>query len=417
VSGPTFRYRGDVMPDETIRASMLTPDLEPGATTADLELYDPIDSWGGWWGVSAKEFSAALAALPDTVTTINLRINSPGGEVWDAMAIVNMLQRHKARIVAWVDGVAASAASVLAVTADECVMGTGAQMMLHDAWIIELGDADTLRATADRLDKSSGSLAKLYAAKAGGTVDEWRAVMTAGPNRETWYTADEAVAAGLADRVAGDVPDAAKARARAMLAAMPGIGYRGRDEAPAPVITPRPKAPLESVRNISLPVDSDPGHHNTEPEGDSMSTLTDGLRQRLGISDAQIDEDGLLAALDEALNERSEPTNTAPPAGTVLVDAAALEALKTDAAAGREALDRQHADDRVRAVDAAIAAGQITPARRADWLDALTKDPGAAATLASLPKGLVPTQELGSAGALETNDEDALYAGLFGKES
>ncbi len=435
MSDPTYRFRGSAMPTEVSRASILEPHVEGDA--AEMRLYDPIDSWGGWWGVSAKEVAAALALVPESVTTIHLRINSPGGEVWDALAIANQLRRHKARIVAHVDGIAASAASVIAVTCDEVVMGLGAQMMIHDAWNIMMGDAAALRASADRLTKDSDAIAALYARKAGGTAADWRAAMTAGPKRETWYSAEEAVAAGLADRLSEDVAEGAEEKAKALLAEMPGVHYRGgRAEAPAPVIKPRTNpapvgaepdtkgvafVPLNRARKRVLghPDVSEPGETTTETEGDSMSTLTDGLRQRLGITpDAELDDDAILAAVDEALAERAEATTHQPPAGTVLVDAAALEALKADAAAGRQARDRQESDDRERAVDAAIASGRILPARRDAWLANLEQDPGALDTLASLPQ-IVPTTPLGSTGGVEssTEDDDALYASIFGKEN
>ena len=154
----TYRFRGDTPPTASSRASILAPEVTSDGI-AELYLYDPIDSWGGWWGVSAKEFGEALASLPDDTTEIRLHVNSPGGEVWDAMAIVNQLRRHPARTVAVVDGIAASAASVIAVTCDETVMGVGAQLMIHDAWNIAVGNEADMLAMADRLAKSSNTLA------------------------------------------------------------------------------------------------------------------------------------------------------------------------------------------------------------------------------------------------------------------
>lgn len=409
MTDPTYRFRGAEPPTAASRASILVPSVE--GADAELWIYDPIDSWGGEWGVSAKEVGVALSLVPDDVTTINLRINSPGGEVWDAMAIANLLRRHKARIVAHVDGIAASAASVIAVTCDEVVMGVGSQMMIHDAWMVTIGDAASLAAAAEQLDKDSLALAGLYAKKAGGTAEEWRAAMTAGARRETWYSAEEAVAAGLADRVVESAATkTVEARAKAMLAAMPGIQYRGgRAEAPAPVIRPHVSATPQP------PEATEPPGLTTAPEGDDMSTLTDGLRTRLGITDAELDEAGLLAALDEALQERSEATAINPPAGTVLVDQDALAALRADAAAGREARNRQEAEDRVAAVDAAINEGRILASRRDAWLANLEQDPGAAATLASLPQ-IIPTVAIGSAGGVEVDADDEMYATIFGRK-
>ena len=203
-----YRFRGSVPPTEVSRASILEPVLD-GSGVVELFLFDPIDSWGGWWGVSAKEFAAALAGLPDDTGEIRLHINSTGGEVWDAMAIANQLRRHQARVVAVVDGIAASAASVIAVSCDEVVMGVGSQMMIHDASNIEIGNEADMLAMAARLARDSDQIAEIYAAKAGGTVAQWRELMRA----ETWYSPAEALEAGLADRITDEPASEAASKA------------------------------------------------------------------------------------------------------------------------------------------------------------------------------------------------------------
>jgi len=195
---------------------------------ATLRLYDPIDSWGGWWGVSAKEFAAVLDELPDDVTEIELLINSPGGDVFDGIAILNALRRHKARVITVVEGLAASAASLIACGGDEVVMASNSELMIHDAWSICVGNAEDMASMADNLGRISDNLASVYAAKAGGEVAAWRAVMRA----ETWYSAAEAVAAGLADRVDAGVTDDAQEQARFDAAAL--FNYAGRQQAPPP---------------------------------------------------------------------------------------------------------------------------------------------------------------------------------------
>lgn len=183
-----------------------TPVVDADGTTT-LRLYDPIDSWGEDWGVSAREFGDALAAVPDA-TTIRLHVNSPGGEVFDAIAILNQLRAHPARVVAVVDGVAASAASFIAAGADELVMRGNSQLMIHDAWGACIGNAEDMTDMAGRLDRLSDNIASIYAAKAGTPLEQWRALMRV----ESWFGPDEAVAAGLADSVedaAGDMAAAA----------------------------------------------------------------------------------------------------------------------------------------------------------------------------------------------------------------
>lgn len=402
----TFRFRGEQPPTATSRASLLA-DTGTDTGVSTLYLYDPIDSWGGIWGVSAKEFATALAVLPADTTEIRLHINSPGGEVFDAMAIVNQLAQHPAKVVAIVDGIAASAASFIAASADEVIMGVGAQLMVHDAWNIAIGNEADMLAMADRLSRDSNSVAAIYAAKAGGTVDEWRAAM----RDETWYSAEEAVAAGLADSTINDPASNDKAKAT-LTDARALFRYAGRGEAPAPG--------QSSAVHPDPPAAPEPGTPETHQEGDSMSKLTDGLRQRLGITDAALDEDGLLAAVDEALAERSEPethTPSALPAGTVAVDEAVWAQMQSDAAAGREARTEQLNAKRLATVEAAIQEGRIPLARKQHWLDQLAADPGAAEVLNTLAAGTIPVDLIGTTGGVEeSSDDDSNYAAIYGRQ-
>ncbi len=236
-----FRWRGE-MPTQGARASVLNAiQVDEAGGVAVLRLYDPIDSWGGEWGVSAKEFAGALGELPSGVGEIRLHINSPGGEVWEAIAIMNMLREHPARVVAVVDGLAASAASFIACSADEVVMGRNSQLMIHDGRGLCMGTAEDMRGLADLLDKISDNIASVYAAKAGSTVRHWRDVMLA----ETWFDAAEAVTAGLADRVSGELDDAPPTAAFDLS----GFRFQGREQAPAPAV-PEPVAadPMEAAR-------------------------------------------------------------------------------------------------------------------------------------------------------------------------
>lgn len=227
-----YRFR-NAMPTSGIRASILTPELADGVAT--LRLYDPVDDWGGEWGVSAKEFAVALAALPVDVHTIQLHVNSPGGMVFEGVAILNQLRQHTAKVVAVVDGLAASAASFIACGADELRMAPNSQLMIHDAWGLAIGDASAMRSAADLLDRLSDNIAAIYAAKAGGTVEDWRAAMLA----ESWYSPEEAVAAGLADQVAGVEPPAEDVADAAASFDGSGFRYQGRADAPAPLIAAR----------------------------------------------------------------------------------------------------------------------------------------------------------------------------------
>lgn len=231
-----YRFRGAIQPSASVKRPVraeLTG--ETNGATAKLYLYDVIDSWGGDWGISAKEFTGALAELGD-VSQINLHVNSPGGECYEGIAILNALRRHPANVTAVVDGIAASAASFITCGVDEVVMARNSEMMIHDAWGIALGPAADMRAMAEQLDKISNNIASVYAAKSGATVEACREFMLA----ETWYSDTEAVAAGLADRIEGaedEALDPAKIEDAFDLSIFKNAG---RTAAPAPTLNTSP---------------------------------------------------------------------------------------------------------------------------------------------------------------------------------
>jgi ATP-dependent protease ClpP protease subunit len=193
----TFRFRARLPRNGEGKRPHAEVATRTEGAVARIHLYDVIDSWGGYWGISAEEFVEALDTIDDGVTELRIHINSPGGEVYEAIAIANALRNHPARVVAVVDGLAASAASYIAATADELVMGDDTELMIHDPWAVAVGDAAGFREFASHLDRIGNNLATAYARKAGGTTEEWRAVMI----DEQWYSAQETVDAGLADRV------------------------------------------------------------------------------------------------------------------------------------------------------------------------------------------------------------------------
>ena len=166
------------------------------ASGAEVLIYDEI----GAYGVTAKGFLAELGAMADDAA-IDLRLNSPGGSVFDAVAIFNALKRHAGEITVWIDGIAASAASYIAMAGDSVVMPQNAFLMIHDPSGLVMGTAEDMRSTAGALDKVKGSLIQGYAAKSGKPDGEIAALMAA----ETWLDAEEALALGLIDRIAEPV--------------------------------------------------------------------------------------------------------------------------------------------------------------------------------------------------------------------
>lgn len=343
---------------------------------------------------------------------IDLRINSPGGSVFDGMAIMNALRRHSARVDVTVDGLAASAASFIAMAGDHIVMNRGSELMVHDAWGFAQGDAKTMRETAAALEKTSASIADVYAKRAGGKSSEWRDVMLA----ETWFTAEEAVVAGLAD----EWVDAPAAKNHFDLSR---FEHRGRADAPAPRIVAS-----------GLPATRQEANEGKE----IVMALRDDLIERLGL-DAEASDEDIVSAVDEVIAEAEESDDSDAddagdadtdsgdgqasvsvdvadhlPEGTQLIDASILEQLQADAAAGREALKAQAKARREGIVIAALREGRISADAQGTWLARMEDDEeGTVELLGTLAKNSVPVKELGHSDEPVSIDEQ-LYAKAWG---
>lgn len=186
-----------------------------GSDAVEVFMYDAIvnDAWEAemMGGIAPQNLVPELRAI--TAGTIHLRINSPGGSVFGARAIEQALREHPAKVIAHIDGLAASAATFIAMAADEVVMSSGALWMIHNAWGVAMGDHNDMLETAALLEKIDGTLIDTYAKRTGQTPEQLAEWMAA----ETWFTADEAVAAGFADSIAEEK----KASARWNLSAYP----------------------------------------------------------------------------------------------------------------------------------------------------------------------------------------------------
>ena len=250
------------------------------ASGAEVLIYDEI----GAYGVSAKGFLAEMGALPDSMP-IDLRLNSPGGSVFDAVAIYNALTRHAGMITVWIDGIAASAASYIAMAGDEIVMPENAFLMIHDPSGIVMGTAADMRDMAGTLDKIAASMTRGYAAKSGKPEAEIAALQSA----ETWFDAKDALDAGLATRMAEPVriaasfdigrfrnappelvevveADSAASEADITMAdIVAGDNDVAERDDPAPTPAPATKVPAGNVDPV--PTTDDPSHASGQGEG------------------------------------------------------------------------------------------------------------------------------------------------------
>ncbi|MFD9256936.1 head maturation protease, ClpP-related [Streptomyces sp. NPDC059538] len=245
-----------------------------------VDIFDEI----GFWGVNAAAFQRELAAVSASEITVNL--SSPGGEIFEGIAIYNALRTHPANVTVRVSALAASIASVIAQAGDRIVMLSGSQMMIHEGSGLCMGNAEDMLQMAQLLDRQSANIADIYAERAGGSTEEWRERMKA----ETWFNAEEAVAAGLADEVEttprkGE-PAEEPVTARWDLSV---FKHAGREQAPAPVLT-----------NQAAPVEQpDPGEQDCEQAQPALTV---------------IDHTPLIPMSAELLNEAAEAAEALRPA-------------------------------------------------------------------------------------------------------
>lgn len=179
-----------------------------GQTEAEIRIDGEIgDNWFGD-GLTSKKFAEDLTKLGD-VRKITVRINSPGGSVYDGVSIYNQLRSHGARIEVLVEGLAASIASVIAMAGDTISMATGSMMMIHSPWTIAFGNAADMRETAAMLEKHESALVDIYVKRSGANRDEVKQMLL----DETWFNADEAVDHGFADTADAESETAATEQA------------------------------------------------------------------------------------------------------------------------------------------------------------------------------------------------------------
>ena len=226
-------------------------------------------------GITAKGVKGQLdaASVNDTIV---VRINSPGGDAFEGVAIGNILRDDSRRIVVKVDGTAISSASIIAMAGDEIRMADNALMMIHNPWTCVCGDSTEMRSMADRLDKVGAALAQTYVSRTGKSRDDVAALMDA----ETWFSAEEALEAGFATHIDGARDDAEALLTEQKIAAYGNVpGSVSRWMRPAAGGRPpytdaegRHGPPVDALAGVILPKDSPPA--DTERGGIHPHTET-----------------------------------------------------------------------------------------------------------------------------------------------
>lgn len=222
-------------------------------SAAEIFLYDEI----GAFGISAKNFIDELNALGE-IKNLTVRINSIGGDIFDGFAIYNVLARHPAEVTVWVDGIAASIASVIAMAGNKVIMPDNAFMMIHRSWGAVVGNAEDMREWAEIMEKFDKSIILAYQKKSPRSAEEIEQLM----REESWLTAAEAKEWGFADEISEPVKLAARAtfeKFKNLPAPLRGLPISGRqlqkdppeaDPAPSPQLPPKPST--EEIRAAAV---------------------------------------------------------------------------------------------------------------------------------------------------------------------
>lgn len=388
------------------------------ARSAELWLYGTVG--GYWWGFDSDDVAGALRALGD-VDELLVRLHSFGGSAIEGIAIANLLANLPAsvhvRIV--VDGVAASAASMIALAGAELVMSPGSQLMVHDAWMVTAGNEAELRAEADWIGKQSRNYAETYAHRAGGTAEQWREIMRANNGDGTWYSAQESVDAGLATRVDNIASTTTPPPMPDPAGLDDGLELAAAAEWDLEVLLhPAARAAMSTWHRTGAPKPPSASAVGSTPtEGGTAVAFSDeqitNLRATLGLAETA-DEAAIVAAVsavvEENVEERStnQPAAAAVPAGHTVVPEVRLTDLEASAQAGVQAMQKLHAMERDAFLDEHKAKYSATS--RAKWAERYDANPEATRELLSSAADLVPTGEHGHGDAPEGDDAPTTLA-------
>ena len=364
------------------------------------------------WEVRAAEFVPAIDAVTDS--HIDLHISSPGGDVFEALTIMNALKEHPATKTVYIDGLAASAASFIAVgIGGEVIMRPGAEMMIHNAQGGAWGDMNDMHAIIERLESASATIADIYAAKTGTDAKQWRAAMDA----ETWFSADEALAAGLVDRVEAAGEGVDNRKLAGVSNNVRGGRYRRREDAPAPqpalMNRGHEEERMSFIDKLKAALGADP-HTSQDDLLKLVNVAVAGFNPEVAVKDNQTEETvtAETASDDEENQEQvavkdnqSEETvaveDTDAFGDVVTIDRYVYEDLLKRAATGDASVERDHRMEVAAMVDAAIKAGKVLAARRDALITQGLEDTAALKNhLDKLAPGTIPVSEKGWVGSV-----------------
>lgn len=269
----------------------------------ELRIYDEI----GFWGVTAKDFIDQLHAVAADAVEVIVAVNSPGGDVFDAFAIYNALRRYAGKITSRVDGIAASAASLIVMAGDQVVMPENTMLMIHNPWTVAIGTAEDMRKTAEMMDKARDGIVAAYRAKSGQSDAELIRMM----DEETWLTALEAQALGFCDVIENPVKLAASVRTSELLAKfqktpadlLAQLTLQSDPPAPAPGPAPTPTpGPTPTPTPAPVPVPANAAalavHVFSTCRADGIGHLAEGVLLTSGLNE-QVAVDARIFAAKE----------------------------------------------------------------------------------------------------------------------
>jgi len=327
-----------------------------GEKHTEVMIFDEI----GLWGVTAKDFATALKAIPED-HAITVRINSPGGSVFDGYAIFNALKARASQVTTKIEGIAASMASIIALAGSKVTAAANSIVMIHNPAGGVAGDSEDMRKMADLLDKLTGQLVGIYAAKTGLPEGEVRAAMDA----ETWFTGAEAKEWGLVDEVTDEIQVAAS---------FDTSRFRNAPKALAPAAKAEPQ-PQDAAQLSAITAERD------ELKAKIEAVETQAAHSAEQIAALKVESDQHAAERDEA----------------------------------RAELKRRDAEA---AVDSAISGGRLAHTARAEFVALFVADTDKAKTiLAALPvaRGNAPVPPESKAEAATDSAIYAEYRALKGK--